>query len=41
MQGSALEAMVAPLLVEDRGPGQPSYGDFMQQLTRGVLKPSK
>jgi hypothetical protein len=29
--------VVAPLLVEDRSAAQPSYGDFMQQLTRGVM----
>lgn len=36
-QGSALEARVGPYLVEDGGPGGPSYQDWLLQLHKSVL----
>lgn len=36
-QGTPLEAHVVPLFVEDRSQGQFGFGDFLQQLHRGVM----
>ena len=36
-QGSPAEAHVMPYLVEDRGPGTPSYADFAASLQKTVL----
>ena len=36
-QGTPAEAAVAPLLVEDRAAGQPSYADFLVALHRQVV----
>jgi hypothetical protein len=37
LQGSPLEMHVAPYFVEDRGPGQPSYADWVLSLYKGVM----